>query len=224
MQIPLTSQEFFDIFRQYNQGVWPAQWVAISLCVLAAMFAFFGWGLHTKVALSLMSVMSTLIGISYFWIYYVPHNSAGWIFGGLFVLQGLLLAGYAFRGKGEDWFGPGIWPWVGAILVAYAIVGYPVVGLIAGHSYPALPILGIAPCPSMIFMIGMLLAIQPKISKWLLVIPIVWSALATMAALQLGVVEDFGLTVAGVAALAFSISEAKEPAPVRKHAPRLRPH
>ena len=222
MQIPLTSQEFFDIFREYNQGVWPAQWIAASLCVLAAVIAFLGWGLHSKMALGLLSVMSLWIGIAYFWAYYVPHNSAGWIFGGLFVCQGLLLAGYAFRAKGEDWFGPGIRPWVGAILVAYAIVGYPAIGLFFGHSYPAMPVLGIAPCPSTIFLIGMLLAIQPAISKWLFVIPIVWSALATTAALQLGVWEDLGLTSAGIAALTFSLSGNGAYAPARRRAPKLR--
>lgn len=224
MQIPLTSREFFDIFREYNQGVWPAQWIAVAVCVLAAMFAFFGWGLHSKLALGLMSVLSVWIGTTYFWAYYAPHNSAGWIFGGLFVLQGLLLAGYAFRAKGEDWFGPGIWPWVGAILVVYAIVGYPTIGLLSGHTYPALPILGIAPCPSMIFMIGMLLAIQPPISKWLLVIPIAWSALATMAATQFGVWEDFGLSVAGVAALAYALSGIRILTQEGRGAPKLRPH
>ena len=224
MQIPMSSQEFFDIFREYNQGVWPAQWVGVALCVLAAMFAFFGWGLRSKTALGLLSVMAVWIGAAYFWTYYVPHNSAGWMFGGMFVLQGLLLGGYAFRAKGEDWFGPGIWPWMGAILVAYAVVGYPAIGLLSGHRYPFLPILGIAPCPSTIFMIGMLLAIQPAISKWLLVIPIVWSALATMAALQLGVWEDFGLSIAGIAALSYSLSGmgAQAPAPTRASRLRLR--
>ena len=31
MQIPLTSREFFDVFREYNQGIWPAQWIALPL-------------------------------------------------------------------------------------------------------------------------------------------------------------------------------------------------
>lgn len=42
-------------------------------------------------------------------------------------------------------------------LVAYAMVIHPVIGILVGHTWPAMPMLGIAPCPTTIFTIGLLL-------------------------------------------------------------------
>jgi hypothetical protein len=43
--------------------------------------------------------------------------------------------------------------------------------------------------------------LEGRVSPWLLVIPLAWSVVATAAALSLGMVEDLGLTAAGILAL-----------------------
>jgi hypothetical protein len=83
-------------------------------------------------------------------------------------------------------------------------VAYPLLGYAAGHRYPATPTFGL-PCPTTIFTLGLLLWADRPMPRWLLAVPIAWSALGASAALQLGVPEDLGLVAAGVTSLALAV-------------------
>ena len=39
MGMPFTVEQFFDVFRRYNEAVWPAQWVLVTLAVVATVLA-----------------------------------------------------------------------------------------------------------------------------------------------------------------------------------------
>ena len=88
--------------------------------------------------------------------------------------------------------------WAGGALIFYAFLIYPILGMRAGHGLMAGPMFGVAPCPTTIFTIGLLLLARGKWVPWLSIIPILWSLVGLAAALQLGIPEDFGLPVAGV--------------------------
>lgn len=90
----------------------------------------------------------------------------------------------------------------GKVLVGYALVGYPLIGYLSGHYYPQTPTFG-APCPTTIFTIGVVLWAQPARAGRLLAIPVAWAGIATAAALQLSVPQDYGLTAAGLAAVIY---------------------
>ncbi|MGE4012977.1 MAG: DUF6064 family protein, partial [Alphaproteobacteria bacterium] len=87
--------------------------------------------------------------------------------------------------------------WAAAALMIYAIVVYPLVGLFATHPYPATPLFGVAPCPTAIFTIAVLLLATGKHSIALAAVPIAWSIVGGSAAILLDVPMDYGLFVAG---------------------------
>ena len=37
MRLPFTTDQFLDVFRAYNDAVWPAQWLLYALGVIAAV-------------------------------------------------------------------------------------------------------------------------------------------------------------------------------------------
>jgi hypothetical protein len=78
------------------------------------------------------------------------------------------------------------------------MVIYPLLGLAFGHSYPRIPLFGVAPCPTTIFTFGILLWATKSVSAYLLIIPFLWSLVGMSAALNLRVPQDYGLVVAGV--------------------------
>lgn len=86
---------------------------------------------------------------------------------------------------------------LGTALVVYALLIYPAVGYALGHRYPATPTFG-APCPLVIFTLGLLVTVKPQIPAALVAIAAIWALFATSAAVQFGVYEDFGLTAAAV--------------------------
>ena len=87
---------------------------------------------------------------------------------------------------------------VGGLAVLYAMLVYPLLGIVFGHSFPYAPMFGVAPCPMVIFTFGLLLWTRPRVPRYLLAIPFLWSLLGFSAALSLGIREDFGLLVAGL--------------------------
>ena len=94
---------------------------------------------------------------------------------------------------------------LGLALIAYALVPYLLIGALAGHRWPAVPALGVAPCPTVIFTIGMLLLAPWRAARWLLVLPVLWSDVGGSAALLLDVPQDYGLIAAGLAAVAVAL-------------------
>lgn len=81
--------------------------------------------------------------------------------------------------------------------IVYALLIYELLGCWAGHGLMAGPLFGVAPCPTTIFTIGMLLLARGGWVVWLSIIPLLWSLVGLAAALQLGIPEDLGLPVAG---------------------------
>lgn len=77
-------------------------------------------------------------------------------------------------------------------ILLYAFIGYPVIGALAGDSYPWSPTFGL-PCPTTIFTLGMLLLARPPVPKGVWVVPLAWSAIGSSAAVKLGIAQDFGL-------------------------------
>ena len=40
MDLPFTAQQFFDVFRRYNEAIWPGQFVLNAIAVTAALAAY----------------------------------------------------------------------------------------------------------------------------------------------------------------------------------------
>jgi hypothetical protein len=57
---------------------------------------------------------------------------------------------------------------------------------------------GVAPCPTTIFTFGLLLWANKPVPVYILVIPLIWSIIGTMAAVSLQVPQDYGLGIAGI--------------------------
>ena len=94
--------------------------------------------------------------------------------------------------------------WVGVVLLAYALLVYPMLGQLGDHPYPDSPSFGL-PCPTTIFTFGLLLLTTERVPRHLFAIPLLWAAIGSTAAVLFGVWEDVGL---GVAAIAAAVSTA----------------
>ena len=205
MKIPFTAEQFFGVFAKYNHAVWPAEPILITLAVLMVLAARSGIG--SRGITAVLAIFWVWMGAVYHIVFFSAINSAAVIFGGLFILQALLLFGYGtlttqlrFDGARDAVRNAAGW-----VMIAYALVAYPIIGYLAGQRYPALPTFGL-PCPTTIFTLGMF-AWASSLPLGLLVIPVVWAAIATSAAMSLGVVEDYALPVAALVLVALTVRE-----------------
>jgi len=200
MQLPFTQAQFFDVFRQYNEAVWPAQLLLLALGLAAALLASQSSERAARTVSGILAALWVWMGAIYHLVFFRGINGAAVLFGALFIVQGGLFAWFGFWRSELAFHARGATRGaVGAALILYALVLYPVLGLLAGHRYPATPTFGL-PCPTTILTLGLLLWTRPPVPRSLVLIPTFWALVGTVGALRLGVPEDFGLLVAGAIA------------------------
>ena len=205
MSLPFTVDEFLGVFADYNRAVWPAQilWLGLALMVVAALAS--ARRSAARLALWALGLLWLWAGLAYHLAFFSAINPAARLFAGLSVAAAITFGWAAYRQWSPAPPVIGARRAVGWLLLAYALVGYPVIGLLAGQRYPAFPTFGL-PCPITIFTFGILLLV-PGLPRAVIVLPLLWSAIGSLAAFRLGVVEDYGLPVAALAALIFTLSE-----------------
>ncbi len=195
MKIPFTVEQFMDVFKNYNNAVFPMQ-IVLYLFALAAIYSTFkkiSWS--DKIISSILSFFWLWMGIVYQLIFFTTINKTAYLFGTLFILQsGLFLWKGVFQNKLSFRFRKDIYGIAGIALLVFALAIYPLIGYLLGHVYPALPTFGL-PCPTTIFTFGMLLMVDKKYPPIILFIPMIWGIIGFLAAFLLGIKEDIGLLI-----------------------------
>jgi hypothetical protein len=213
MQLPFTRDEFFDVFRRYNEAVWPAQWLLAALALVAVVFAVRAAPRGRRTAGGILALLWLWAGLVYHAGFFVSVNAAALLFAALFVVEAGLLGAATFGRALTFHARADLRGVAGGALVAYALVGYPLVARAAGQHYPDVPTFGL-PCPLTIFTFGLLLWSARPVPRPLLVAPALWAAIGTVAAVQLGVREDYGLAAAAVVALPLLLLPGRRPVAV----------
>lgn len=203
MRLPFTVEQFLDVFASFNEAIWPFQVAAYALGFVAFALAVGGGRLATWAVPALLAGAWLFVGVAYHLVFFARLNPAARLFGAAFVLQALLFAAVALRRSVAFRLSPSLRAWTGVALVAYAAVGYPLLGAALGHGYPRAPMFGVTPCPTTIFTFGVLLLASDAVPRWLLAVPLAWSIVGASAALQLGMREDLGLVAAGALGAVF---------------------
>ena len=201
MRLPFTTEQFLDVFARYNEAVWPAQLLLLALALAVVALAFRESPTGGRWVAVLLAALWLWMAVAYHLAFFRAINPAAVAFAALFAIQALLLM-WAGAWRGRLLFGRRP-RWVmatGLALIVYALVLYPALGLALGHRWPAMPTFGL-PCPTTIFTMGVLLLAAPAAPRLLLPIPLLWAAVGTSAAMQLGMREDFGLVAAGAVTL-----------------------
>lgn len=199
--LPFNADQFLGVLVQYNQSVWPMQLVLNGVALACAGLLFFGRPWANRMIAFLLTGLWLWMALAYHFSFFARINPAAWWFGVLF-----LLGGGAF-----DWFGVTedklrfhvsrhAWKLTGAGLIIFAIALYPLLGHALGRRYPATPTFGL-PCPTTIFTIGVLLFAEAPVPRSVFLVPLVWCAIGSFAALWLGVLEDLSLIIAGLVGL-----------------------
>jgi Family of unknown function (DUF6064) len=198
MQLPFTTEQFYDVFRAYNTAVWPAQLFLVALAIVAVVFVavprrWSGVGIS-----AILAFLWAWIGCAYHLAFFTAINPLAYVFAGVsligaavFLWQGVIRRSLEFR------LVAGIRKAIGLVFIVFALMVYPAWSYAVGHRYPALPTFGL-PCPTTIFTVGMLAFLVAPYPRSVFVVPILWCFVGTQAAFLLGVPQDLGLGVAGV--------------------------
>ena len=205
--IPFTRDQFFAVFAAYNSAFWPAAVLVYPLAIAMLLLALRGGTSNARIVSASLALLWGFVGIVYHGLFFSRINVAAPLFAAAFVLQGLLFAVAATRGHGIE-FGERsrVRFAVGFGLFLYAMIAYPLIGLLAGERYPAMPLFGIAPCPLLISTFG-LFVLASRVRWWLWIVPLLWSVVGTGGFYLLAVPQDVLLPVSALAAILLQAAE-----------------
>ncbi|HET7188463.1 MAG TPA: DUF6064 family protein [Gemmatimonadaceae bacterium] len=228
MRPPFTIEQFLDVFRRYNEAVLPMQAVLVLVALVIAGAAIHGSRRGSRLALALLALLWLWMAVSYHLAFYTTLSALGYLFAAMFVAESMLLMRLAMGGRPPTLSARrdlrGI---IAAALVAYALAGYPLAALAAGHRYPTLATFGV-PCPTTIFTFGVLLLVADGLPRSVLIVPAAWALVGASAPLLFGMWEDIGLAVAGLVAIPLllgspgrALDRALPPAPSHHRLPQM---
>ncbi len=200
-QMPFSREAFFGVFTSYNHAVWPAQLVLLVGAVVAVALAVRRGARSARWVWAFLAALWLWTGIAYHILHFSAVNPPALAFGALFVVQAALFLWVGVVRRPVPFgIAPDAAGLLAALMLAYALVVYPVLGSATGHAWFDSPTFG-APCPVVIYTFGMLL-LAPRAPGWLLAIPVLWALVGTSAVFAFGVVQDVGLPVSAAVAVA----------------------
>lgn len=197
MKLPFTTEQFLQVFRDYNLAVWPIQVLFVVTAIAIIYFLIKRKSYSDSFINGTLGFYWIWMGLVYHILYFSSINKAAIVFGTVFIVQGIMFIYFGLFKKELNYeYQAGLKGITSVLLFLYALIFYPLLGYSAGHIYPYNPTFGL-PCPTTIFTFGVLLQLV-RISKKMFVIPVIWTVIGFTAALNLGVYEDVGLLVAGI--------------------------
>lgn len=203
--MPFSAEDFLRLFGQYNEQVWPVQFLLYLLAILVVGLLLLKKENSGKIINAVLALFWLWMGVVYHLFYFSSINPAAFIFGPVFILQGMIFLWFGvYKNKLEYIFRGGIKEYVGLLFVIFALLFYPYFSYGQGHIFPETPTFGL-PCPTVIFTFGILLFLKKKPRWYIYLVPFLWSLLGFSAALQLGIREDFSLVISGIVGTFFLI-------------------
>lgn len=202
--MPFTTEQFMEVFRSYNTAIKPLQFLMTMLAIVCIGGLIRKDRFSVSGSLLILSIMWLVNGIGYHIMFFSKVNPLAKVFGAGFILEAVALMVMAVmsirRPQVELSMARRIAGWV---MVFYGMIIYSVIGWLLGHRYPAAPMFGVAPCPTVIYSLGLLLILPKKIFLPVFIIPLLWVAIGSFAAFKFGMMEDLGLLMAGLTTLYF---------------------
>ena len=153
--------QFLATFGRASAAVWPMQIVWYLAAVAIVRLALWPVRRSSQLICALVAAYFAWIGIAYF-AWQMPSMHYSWLWATVFTLQAVLLvvAGTVRRDLviRPRW---DLSSGLGAVFIAYALIGYPLGRMLGGHVLRTVPVFGVSPCASVIFFFGLLLWAVP---------------------------------------------------------------
>jgi hypothetical protein len=197
---------YWRMFELHNTALWPLQLVTLAAGVLAIVLVARRPRGHGRWIAFVLAVIWAFVGWSFLWTRYTTINWAAAYVAPAFALEALLLflAGAVTDKLTFDRRGPVCW--TGHLLLAFALAGQPLLAPLLGRVWTSAEIFGIAPDPTAIGTLGLLLLARGRLLALLIPIPLLWCLLSGITLWTLGAPEAWAPFAAAALTLAALIA------------------
>lgn len=176
-----SQRSYYRMIALYNEAVWPAHLLAV-FAGLVVIGCIARPGPRTRrIALLVLAVAWAWIAWAYHLQRYADINTAGPWFALAFGVQALLLCFMALRPHGAA---PArMQKHVALGLAGLSVIGYPLLALGSGRGWNQAEVFGIAPDPTAVATLGVLLTCRAHPLAWL--IPLAWCVVSGATLMEL---------------------------------------
>jgi hypothetical protein len=206
-----SPRTYYRLFELYNAAIWPAQIAALALGGGIFLLVRRGGAARGRLGSAALAACWLWTAIAFHASRYATINWAAvyfaWAFGieaALLILAGVIAGRLSFERQADLAGRAGAW------MFLFALVFEPLVGPLFGRSWKQVEVFGVAPDPTAIATLGILLMARVRRRWVLMVVPVLWCAItgATLLAMK---APDFW--VAPLAAVVASSSSFLKPRP-----------
>lgn len=200
-----SPRTYYRLFELYNLDIWPTQVAALvlGLAILVLLRQHEPWASRTIAAI--LAACWLFVAWAFHLERYATINWAAIWLAAAFALQALLLLWSGMlRGRLKFRIGPDMASRVGLCIFLFALALQPLLGLLLGRSWTQAEIFAVAPDPTAVATLGLLL-LAARPARWsLMIIPLLWCAFsgATLWAMH----SPDALVVPGIAILTLALA------------------
>ena len=196
---------YLRLFELNNSALWPLPPVmAAAALALPALTRKATAKRETVIAL-LLGLAWSLVAWGYLYQRYAEINTAAGWFALAFAAEGLLLFVAAAMPAAtlsiKGWRCTAT-SYPGLALLLYALLCHPLIGILAGRSWRGAEIFGIAPDPTALGTLGILLMAHGRMPRLLSLLPLAWCLVSALTSIALQQPHGLWAPAAALAALA----------------------
>ena len=199
---------YYRLLERYNADLWPAQFAAVAAGVALLALVRRGGSAASRTTAGLLAAAWAWVAWAFLAERYATINWAATWMALAFALQAALLFAFALRREGlaAASHAPAVASRLGTAFTALAVLAYPAIAVFAGRGIAAAEAFGLAPDPTVLATLGVLLRAPPASRAILLPIPLAWCAVGGATLWTMRSPEWWLLPVAGTLAVAVALA------------------
>jgi hypothetical protein len=204
-----SSRTYHRLFEIYNAAIWPAQIVAVALGLTILVLLHRAAAVRGRSIAAILAACWLFVAIAFHAWRYATINTAGVHFAWAFGVEAALLIwmGVVGRLRFERPVDPagraGLWIFVFTLAVE------PLAGPILGRGWKGVELFGVAPDPTAIATLGLLLLARVRHRWLLLVVPVLWCATTAVFLLAMKAPDAWIAPLAAILAVALAAFQAR---------------
>jgi hypothetical protein len=179
---------YYRLFEIYNAAIWPVQLAAIGLglAILVLLLRPAAQPPRTRAIAAVLAACWIWVAIAFHAHRYATINWAAVYFAWAFGLEAALWIWIAFGGGRLTFERPvGLGGRVGVGIFLFALAVAPLAAPLLGRGWKSAEVFGVAPDPTVLATLGLLLVARGRGRGWLMVIPVIWSVISGLTLLAM---------------------------------------
>lgn len=207
-----SPRTYYRLLERFNEAVWPAQILTLGLGLVILVLLLRPGAWQGRGVAAILAILWVWVAWAFFWKRYATINWAAIYVVPLLAVEALLLVwiGVVRRGLGFRLSGDPAGR-LGIALFGLGWLLYPMIAPLGGRGWHQAEIFGIAPDPTLISTLGLLLLAQGRPRWELLAIPVLWCVISGATLWAMGSPEAWLPPLAALLVLAASIWKQTRP-------------